>query len=174
MLSLYNSNITQLLKYLNVKPWFHEIVNILVMRLWSIHPGYLDAKGLVALWREGLLAQNVLLGNTKGYQSHPQLARFKNTDNPVGAIASYLRCVVDEADKRGYNFNRNKIVVEKYAGRIPVTDGQVAYEFAHLLRKIKVRDPGLYQRLKIVKRIRVHPSFKKIRGKIAQWEIVSI
>jgi len=30
------------------------------MRLWSLHPRYLDAKGLVALWREGLLAQKVL------------------------------------------------------------------------------------------------------------------
>ncbi|WP_368086417.1 pyrimidine dimer DNA glycosylase/endonuclease V [Nitrosomonas sp. Nm34] len=26
------------------------------MRLWSIHPKYLDAKGLLALWREGLQA----------------------------------------------------------------------------------------------------------------------
>ena len=83
------------------------------MRLWSIHPCYLDAKGLVALWREGLLAQNVLIGNTKGYKNHPQLIRFKNTNNPLGAIACYLRDVVDEADKRGYNFNRNKIVNNK-------------------------------------------------------------
>ena len=36
------------------------------MRLWSLHPRYLDAKGLVALWREGLLAQAVLKGQTKG------------------------------------------------------------------------------------------------------------
>ena len=77
------------------------------MRLWSIHPKYLDAKGLVALWREGLLAQNVLLGNTKGYKNHPQLIRFKNSENPYGAIAEYLRYVVNEADNRGYNFNRS-------------------------------------------------------------------
>lgn len=44
------------------------------MRLWSLHPQYLDAKGLVALWREGLLAQAVLAGQTRGYKRHPQLA----------------------------------------------------------------------------------------------------
>ena len=38
------------------------------MRLWSIHPKYLGTKGLVALWREALLAQKVLQGNTKGYK----------------------------------------------------------------------------------------------------------
>jgi hypothetical protein len=30
------------------------------MRIWSLHPKYLDSKGLVALWRESLLAKNVL------------------------------------------------------------------------------------------------------------------
>ena len=105
------------------------------MRLWSIHPCYLDAKGFVALWREALLAQKVLLGNTKGYKNHPQLVRFKNIHNPTGAIASYLRCVIDEADKRGYNFDRSKIIKKSTSFKIPVTIGQVEYEFKHLLLK---------------------------------------
>ena len=45
------------------------------MKLWSIHPKYLDAKGLVALWREALLAQKVLDGKTEGYKNHPLKAR---------------------------------------------------------------------------------------------------
>jgi hypothetical protein len=32
------------------------------MRLWTLHPQYLDPRGLVALWRVALLAQQVLLG----------------------------------------------------------------------------------------------------------------
>jgi hypothetical protein len=36
------------------------------MRLWTLHPKYLDARGLVALWREALLAQKVLRGATRG------------------------------------------------------------------------------------------------------------
>ena len=140
------------------------------MRLWSIHPEYLDAKGLVALWREALLAQNVLLGNTKGYKDHPQLKRFKNTNNPIGAIASYLRYIIDEADRRGYNFNRSKIVNKKIKTRIPVTSGQVEYEFKHLLKKLNKRDPASYNLLKMVNKIKVNPIFKKVPGNLEDWE----
>jgi len=140
------------------------------MRLWSIHPEYLDAKGLVALWREALLAQNVLLGNTKGYKKHPQLDRFKNISNPVGAIASYLRSIIDEADRRGYNFNRSKIVNKKMNSKIPVTSGQVEYEFKHLLEKLRERDPELYKHLEMTDKIKVNPIFKKITGTVEDWE----
>jgi len=142
------------------------------MRLWSLHPSYLDAKGLVALWREALLAQNVLLGNTKGYKNHPQLNRFKNTKNPVGAIASYLRCIVDEADKREYNFDATKIVHRRINRKIAVTSGQVEYEYSHLLRKLQTRDPDLYKQLKIVSRIKLHPLFTKVKGNVEDWEII--
>ena len=142
------------------------------MRLWSIHPSYLDANGLVALWREGLLAQNVLQAKTKGYKNHPQLTRFKNTENPVGAIASYLICVVDEADNRGYNFDRSKIIDKKIKGKIPVTSGQLEYEFTHLLGKLKKRDPELYNQLNKVKRIKPHPMFNKVSGDVEDWEVI--
>ena len=79
------------------------------MRIWSIHPKYLDSGGLVALWREGLLAQHVLDGKTKGYKNHPQLYRFKETDNPSHTINQYLTIVYLEAKDRGYNFNQAKI-----------------------------------------------------------------
>jgi hypothetical protein len=143
------------------------------MRLWSIHPGYLDAKGLVALWREGLLAQRVLQGHTKGYRNHPQLARFRNTNRPIGAMAVYLGYVAEEADKRGYNFNRRKIVNEKFKGKIPVTGGQIEYEFKHLLGKLKQRTPDLYKQIKMIKRIELHPMFKSVNGNIEDWEIIS-
>ena len=142
------------------------------MRLWSIHPGYLDARGLVALWREGLLAQKVLQGHTKGYKNHPQLRRFKNTKNPVGAIASYLRCVVNEADNRGYYFDRSKIVNKKSTAKIPVTSGQLEYEFTHLLGKLKKRAPGLYFKLNKLesKNIELHPGFNQVAGDVEDWE----
>jgi hypothetical protein len=140
------------------------------VRLWSIQPGYLDSKGLVALWREGLLAQNVLLGNTKGYKNHPQLTRFKNTTNPVGAIASYLRYVVDEADMRGCKFNRRKIINKRVKSKICVTSRQIEYEFNHLLAKLKVRDPCLYNKIKRTKNFKVRPLFNKVNGNIEEWE----
>ena len=142
------------------------------MRLWSIHPKYLDSKGLVALWREALLAQSVLAEKTKGYRNHPQLNRFKETINPLGAIAIYLRYVFKEAEERGYNFSGNKIVNRRLNGKISVTDGQLQYEYSHLLKKLKVRDPKAFEDLKRVKEIEVHPLFKKIKGEIEPWEVI--
>jgi hypothetical protein len=140
------------------------------MRLWSIHPAYLDAKGLVALWREGLLAQRVLRGGTKGYTAHPQLVRFTRTGNAVGAIASYLRAVAEEGHRRGYRFDRTKIANRRIQSQIKVTGGQIHYEFEHLLNKLSVRDHGRFERLKAVKRIRPHPLFMRVGGDIEAWE----
>jgi len=142
------------------------------MRLWSINPSYLDSKGLVALWREALLAQKVLAGKTVGYKNHPQLIRFKSTSNPVGAIASYLRAIAEEAKSRGYNFDKSKIQNKRINNNILVTSGQVNYEFRHLLNKLKSRDPGLYKSICSTKRIKLHPLFSKVRGGIESWEVV--
>ena len=142
------------------------------MRLWSIHLRYLDSKGLVALWREGLLAQKVLQGGTKGYTNHPQLIRFRKTQNPVGAVADYLRYVADEADRRGYRFDRGKIAGDRFGQKISVTAGQSEYEFAHLLNKLKKRDPGLYRQLKSTETIQLHPLFETIDGDVEDWEVI--
>ena len=142
------------------------------MRLWSIHPKYLDAKGLVALWREGLLAQDVLLGKTKGYKNHPQLIRFKNTDNQISAIASYLRAVAQEADRRNYHFDHTKIIDLVFKDKIPVTSGQVQYEFTHLLNKLKNRDRALYEKFKNIAEVERHPLFYVVAGDVEDWEII--
>ncbi len=111
------------------------------MRIWSLHPKYLDRQGLLACWRETLLAQKVLSGKTKGYQHHPQLARFRACPDPLAAIASYLESLADEAEQRGYVFNRARIVSTRVADKIPVTRGQVLYEWKHLKTKLARRDP---------------------------------
>lgn len=142
------------------------------MRLWSIHPKYLDSKGLVALWRESLLAQNVLAGKTNGYKNHPQLQRFKSISNPMGAIGCYLRLVAYEAVHRGYKFNTDKINPEQYKNKINVTIGQLEYEFQHLLRKLELRDYERYLNVKSIKEIEVHPLFEIVDGDVESWEVV--
>ena len=67
------------------------------MRLWSLHPSLLDPAALVAGWREGLLAQAVLLGRTKGYRNHPQLERFRGLPDPVAGVVVWLEGLADEA-----------------------------------------------------------------------------
>ena len=139
------------------------------MRLWSLHPKYLDAKGLVALWRETLLAKHVLEGKTKGYTNHPQLDRFKKMAKPVEAINRYLLDIHAEATQRGYNFDGSKIGP---AGRskIKVTSGQLAYEVKHLQSKLIVRDPKRATEFKKIKPYELHPIFTLIDGDIEQWE----
>jgi hypothetical protein len=140
------------------------------MRLWSLHPCYLDVKGLVALWREGLLAQAVLAGQTRGYKHHPQLARFLDTPAPRKYIAAYLRVVCDEAARRGYNFDANKIGRAGKCQPIPVTTGQLKYEWEHLQGKLTRRDPDWLAGLGNLKAPELHPLFHKVAGKIADWE----
>ncbi|HTF05504.1 MAG TPA: pyrimidine dimer DNA glycosylase/endonuclease V [Bacteroidia bacterium] len=143
------------------------------MRIWSIHPQYLDSKGLVALWRETLLAQHVLAGKTKGYTNHPQLDRFKNAKKPLDAINEYLSEVYHEACARGYNFDKTKIDWKFKRSVMPVTKGQMDYEQKHLLDKLETRDPEKFNALKKRKKFDPHPMFEVMPGKIEKWEIIT-
>ncbi len=142
------------------------------MRLWTLHPKYLDAKGLVALWREALLAQKVLQGATKGYKHHPQLLRFSKTKNPPAALATYLKAVHEEAVCRDYHFDAAKIGARRSRGKITETRGQLLYEWAHLKRKLKKRDPKRLREFASVKIPAPHPLFKIVPGEVREWEKV--
>jgi len=143
------------------------------MRLWSLHPKYLDPQGLVALWREALLAQAVLRGRTRGYKHHPQLERFSSHRSPRLAINAYLGCVFDEAVSRGYEFDRTKIGPLREAPRLSVTRGQLLHEWQHLLLKLSVRNPALYSKWRDVASPAHHPMFRVRPGPIATWERVT-
>lgn len=141
------------------------------MRLWSLHPAVLDRQGLTACWREGLLAQAVLAGRTRGYTRHPQLQRFQQQPEPLASIGAYLLEVATEADARGYRFDRARIdrassVGDASAPRMPVTDGQLAFELAHLRRKLVVRSPDV----PLPAAPLPHPLFIVEPGPIAEWE----
>jgi len=140
------------------------------MRIWSIHPKYLDTKGLVALWRETLLAKNVLEGNTKGYKNHPQLERFKASGNALDCIHYYLQEVYNEAVTRGYKFDKSKFNNNVSPCLIKVTKGQMDYELRHLLNKLELRDPDKYHELKALGEIKAHSLFIIVEGEIEDWE----
>jgi hypothetical protein len=148
----------------------HHLPEEKVMRLWSLHPCYLDSRGLVALWREALLAQKVLQGGTRGYRHHPQLERFRQAPSPQSAIASYLRAVHEEALVRGFSFDRTKIGCGRTRKRLPVSQGQLAYEFTHLLSKLKDRDPVRHESIKGLTGPEPHPLFQIVPGEVAPWE----
>lgn len=139
------------------------------MRMWSIHPRHLDRQALIAGWREALLAQAVLAGRTAGYRHHPQLERFRAAQDPLGAVGFYLAALADEADARGYRFDRSRI--DAPGARVEpltVTTGQLTLERAHLAAKLAVRSPDLLPRLP--DRVEPHPLFTEVEGPIESWE----
>ncbi len=139
------------------------------MRLWSIHPKYLDCKGLSGLWREALLAKKVLQGRTRKYRNHPQLNRFKELEKPIPFINSYLFYVWKEADRRCYKFDKRKIgkITRK---KMKVNKGQVEYEFGHLKKKLRKRNPKRYRKLLKIKKPIAHPLFTIRKGPVEKWE----
>ncbi|MFA5764213.1 MAG: pyrimidine dimer DNA glycosylase/endonuclease V [archaeon] len=144
------------------------------MRLWSLSPQYLDRQGLLAVWREGLLAKKVLQGKTKGYKNHPQLIRFKAFKNPKKAINSYLYFVFLESQKRGYVFDKTKINCVELKGIIEVNSGQIEFELEHLLKKLKNRDLEKFKEIKKLKgKIKTNLIFKTKKGKIESWEKIN-
>ncbi len=143
------------------------------MRIWSLHPKYLDAKGLVALWRETLLAKNVLQNKTQGYKNHPQLNRFKAAARPIDAINQYLAEIYDEAISRNYHFNKNKIDWNFIPIHLTVTDKQLDYEFQHLLKKLAQRDQKKYKTIASIKTVVPAKIFSVVKGDIEDWEIIS-
>ena len=149
------------------------IIAEIKMRIWSLHPKYLDAKGLVALWRESLLAKNVLEGKTVGYKNHPQLNRFKQAKRPVEAINQYLSEIYLESVNRNYNFDKNKINWYFKKSKLTVTTGQLNYEVKHLLVKLKPRDINKYEELKTKSTFDIHPLFKLVNGDIESWELLA-
>ncbi len=140
------------------------------MRIWTLHPQYLDRQGLLALWREGLLAQAVLLGKTRGYRHHPQLDRFREQRDPVAAIAAYLTAVHSESVRRGYTFDATKIAQGGTHPRIAETRGQLMYEWRHLKLKLRKRSAAFLATCVKVKEPRPHPLFRIVSGYVRNWE----
>jgi len=140
------------------------------MRLWSLSPAYLDTPGLLAVWREGLLARAVLNGKTQGYLNHPQLTRFKEQADPLAAIDFYLEDIFKEATCRGYHFDSTKIVPGKQPPTIPLSEGQLEYELAHLRAKLEQRNPARGLLLPNFRDVRLHPLFFLVPGPKADWE----
>jgi hypothetical protein len=140
------------------------------MRLWSLHPSYLDPRGIVATWREGLLARAVLRGKTRGYRNHPQLTRFREHPAPISAINNYVRILADDADRRGYRFDRSRIGPIRDRTPMSVNRGQLEFELAHLRGKVAHRAPAELERLPWDGGIETHALFEIREGPIEAWE----
>jgi hypothetical protein len=142
------------------------------MRLGALHPKYLDPKGLVALWREALLAQALLKGETVGYRHHPQLLRFTSHADPLAAIGTYRHAVHAEALARSYRFDRTKINRRRTKVKLAETGGQHTYEWRHLQEKLRARSPAWLRQCKNIATPEPHPLFRLVSGAVHTWEKV--
>ncbi|MCW4385695.1 pyrimidine dimer DNA glycosylase/endonuclease V [Salinibacterium sp. SYSU T00001] len=144
------------------------------MRLWSVHPQFLDRQALIAGWREGLLAQSVIGKTSGGYVNHPQLLRFRAAEEPLSAMGAFLMALVEEADARGYRFAREKILVPPTASPVllDLTEGQLDYEWRHLMSKLEVRNPELALRFADASPL-PHPLFRVVPGSVEHWERIT-
>ena len=132
-------------------------------------------KGLVALWREALLAQAVLRRIARrersvGYANHPQLSRFLAQRLPMASLALYMRTVHEESLKRGCRFQASRIDGAGDCRRIEVTAGQLRFERRHLLAKLKRREPDHCDLLAADPLPVPNPLFKTVPGGVAEWE----
>lgn len=140
------------------------------MRIWSVDPGFLDPKGLVACWRETLLARKVLKGETRGYRNHPQLERFKILPDPLCFLDWYLQTLFEESLRRGYHFDESKFLKRENREKIPLNQDQLQWEWNHLGEKLQLRDPLFYQKWQQKKTALANPVFKLQEGPVESWE----
>ncbi len=136
-----------------------------------MHPQYFDRQALTAGWREALLAQAVIATPGRGYSRHPQLERFRADPAPLVVVGAFLTGIADEADARGYRFDRSRILVPgSVVARIALPQGQLDYEWSHLLGKLTTRSPLVAERWAAVTAPEAHPIFQVVDGGIADWE----
>ncbi|MDH5205720.1 MAG: pyrimidine dimer DNA glycosylase/endonuclease V, partial [Hylemonella sp.] len=112
----------------------------------------------------------VLHGQTRGYRHHPQLDRFRNSDAPLAAMSLFLQAVQTEALSRGYAFDARKIHPVQESVQLPVTAGQMQFEWEHLLAKLQLRKPDLLRRWQSTGAPEAHPLFTVCPGDIEAWE----
>ena len=139
------------------------------MRLWSLHPRYLDPQG----WSrcgETLLARKVLRGETRGYRHHPQLQRFREARDPQSAIDAYLPRSTPRRRRAATRSTRTSSMptrARKDPGRARATRRA---RMGHLIAQARVAQPGAHVRWRELQRPRTHPSFRVVAGGVADWE----
>jgi hypothetical protein len=135
------------------------------MRIWTVHPRYLDVKGFVALWRETLLGMETLKKHVKcqhyiPWYKHPQLAPFKAQSDPILYISNYLYLVLEESRRRNYNFDGSKLDAIPYCENLPLIKASrevLVHEWLVCLGRYRVRSPKWFEEVKDISPLEVDP-----------------
>jgi hypothetical protein len=108
------------------------------MRVWDIHPGYLNRESLLGEHREVHAIFSIIINHKSGYARHPETMRWRDC---LGALVFRHDCLTEEMRLRGY----------RHLSPAPDTAGspwpQVfidppAGQFAILGQKYRMKHPG--------------------------------
>jgi hypothetical protein len=138
------------------------------VRIWDVHPGYLDRLGLLAEHREAHALLSVIRAGKRGYSRHPETLRWVSHVPALGARHDQLAA---ELDLRGYRHRSPapwvgddwppvfldppgeqlrllavKLAARRSAGRIPLPRNSQEL-WAHHKYSVLARDPRLYREL---------------------------
>jgi hypothetical protein len=91
-------------------------------------------------------------------------------DVPLAMIAAYLHGVRSEAERRGYCFDAARIVSPPFHGEVEESEGQLLFEWTHLLAKLAGRAPGLFEQYVKIDLPGAHPLFRIVAGEKREWE----
>jgi len=81
------------------------------MKIYLMHPSYLDSKRLVETWRSSVLIKNVLIGKGgKNLFYNKYVCLFSRSHYPINFIIRYMIDVKAEADKRDFKFDSGLIL----------------------------------------------------------------
>lgn len=76
-----------------------------------------------------------------------------------------------EACRRGNRFDAAKFTCMGPVPPLPLTEGQVEYEWAHLRSKLEQRAPAWLLQFDGIRRPEPHPLFRVRAGRVAEWEV---
>lgn len=132
------------------------------MSLWSVHPRYLDNKGLISAWNRGLQLQKQLSTEPARNTGNSQLIMFSRQEKPLHAIGSYLSFIASEGCRRGYKFTHEKILYPNFDEELlPIDSEQLRSENQMLQNRLKTRDKNRYQQLSSQSWPETHPLFNR-------------
>lgn len=110
------------------------------MRVWDLHPGYLNRASLLGEHREVHALYSILDQNKAGYRRHPETLRFEGR---LGGLVWRHRWLVSEMKLRGYN---HQSPLKPQSGDYPKTFvDSPAEQIKRLAEKYRDKKPGRIQ-----------------------------
>lgn len=143
------------------------------MHIWSLHPKYLDRRELKATWEYGLRALTFLTSSTGPGKFSPELSRFRTQAHPRITLVKYLRCLAEEAARRGIKLDTSLLprIPNITTAKIPIDAAQLDYEWQLLIRRQLGRSPRFIRRFTSSPAHDPNPLFYvREGGAVAAWQ----